>query len=55
MSTTDERLHGVLRVACEDALFAILGTGPKLLDFVARKRAQGIPLGFHTDSHRDLL
>lgn len=39
MSTTGERLRAVLRVASEDALFAILGTGPKLLDFMARKRA----------------
>jgi hypothetical protein len=39
MSTTGDRLRGVLRVACEDALFAILGTGPKLLEFLARKRA----------------
>lgn len=39
MSTTGERLRGVLRVACEDGLFAIIGTGPKLLEFVARKRA----------------
>jgi uncharacterized membrane protein YebE (DUF533 family) len=38
MSTTGERLRAVLRVACEDALFATLGTGPKLLDFLARKR-----------------
>jgi len=36
--STDERLRALVRVACEDALFAIAGSGPAALDAIAERR-----------------
>jgi hypothetical protein len=39
MLTPQERLRAVLRAACGDALFAIVGSGPRTLDEFAQRRA----------------
>ena len=39
MPTSTERLRAVARAACGDALFAVLGTGTRALEGVARRRA----------------
>jgi tellurite resistance protein len=38
MSQVRERLALLTRSACEDALFAILGSGPRILDGIAKRR-----------------
>src|SRR3954470_23072178 len=38
MSHARERLALLTRSACEDALFAILGSGPRILDGLAKRR-----------------